>query len=241
MPPYMQPFVLPVAQVQLRREGIIDIYAPAEPGEGLLPVILFVPGGPLPPGMEAAPRDWPVFAGYGSLAAANGAIGIVVSHGLNAPTDFAAASDAVAAAAEQARALPGADPDRVALWFFSGSGLLEADWLRGQPDWLRISAASYPVMAPLPGMEVEERFRPVEALTPDLGIPLLVTRVGLEAPFIAPAVDAFVDRARELELGLDVIDVPDGHHSFDIVDDSDSSRAALQQAMDRVTEALRRQ
>ena len=64
--------------------------------------------------------------------------------------------------AEMARADPRVDADRVAIWFFSGGGLLLADWLRRPPGWLRGVAASYPPLAPLPGWEVDTRFRPVE-------------------------------------------------------------------------------
>ena len=39
----------------------------------------------------------------------------------------------------------------LALWFFSGGGLLLADWLRDPPPWLRCIAASYPLLGPLPG------------------------------------------------------------------------------------------
>lgn len=239
IPTFMLPFVVPVPGIERRREGAVDIYRPGISGDGLLPVIVFVPGGPIPPEMQPQPRDWPVFAGYGSLAADNGAIGVIVDHGLDSPAAFPAAADVITAAVELARALPGADPERVALWFFSGSGLLAADWLRHPPPWLRGIAASYPVMVPLPGMEVDGRFRPIDALEGGVGVPLLVTRVGREQPVIASAVDAFIAAAERQELNLEVIDVVEGHHSFDILDDSDASRAAIQQAMDWVKAALR--
>jgi len=70
----------------------------------------------------------------------------------------------VAEAIDFVRADPRVDADRLALWFFSGGALLMADWLRQPAQWLRCVAATYPVMAPLPGWRVDERFRPADAL-----------------------------------------------------------------------------
>src|ERR1022692_231589 len=66
---------------------------------------------------------------------------------LHSAGDFETAAADVAAAVEQARADPRVDPGRLALWFFSGGGLLLADWLRDPPGWLRCVAATYPVLA----------------------------------------------------------------------------------------------
>ena len=42
--------------------------------------------------------------------------------------------------------------------------------------------ASYPLLAPLPGWEVDPRFRPVEAVTSAGDLPIVLTRVGRERP-----------------------------------------------------------
>lgn len=246
-PTYMNPFVLPVPASNAVRDGSLDVYRPEGPhgtekngrdAEPLLPAIIFVHGGPVPPEMQPRPRDWPVFAGYGSLAAAHGVVGVVIEHGLVSTAAYADAAQDVVDAAAAVRALPGVDPERVALWFFSGAGMLTADWIRDTPSWLRCIAASYPLMAPWPGMEVEARFRPTSALAEVGDMPLLVTRVGQEQPVIAVTVDEFIAEAHLRKARLDVIEVPDGHHSFDIVDDTDASRAALVQAMEWVTAQL---
>ncbi|GAA5094374.1 hypothetical protein GCM10023319_52130 [Nocardia iowensis] len=238
VPPYMRPFVLPVAEVRRERAGAIDIYRPQEINGEPEPIIVFVPGGPLPPDLQAMPRDWPVFVGYGSLAAAHGAVGITVEHHLYSLDDYAAAADEVAAAVDTARNLPGVGPDRVALWFFSGGGLLSADWLRMPPSWLRCVAASYPVLAPLPGWRVDARFDPVAALASATGLPILLTRVGRERPEIAATVAAFSAAATRHRAELEVIDVPDAHHAFDTIDDTDASRTAISRAMSWVTSTL---
>jgi acetyl esterase/lipase len=237
-PPFLQPFVLPIAEVGRRREGIIDVYTPLGGDRFPRPAVVFIHGGPLPPEVQPRPRDWPVFTGYGSFAASRGVVGVTVDHRLHSPADYSTAADDVASAVAQARALDEVDPDRVALWFFSGGGLLSADWLAQPPPWLRCIAATYPLLAPLPGWDVDARFRPVEAVRTAGAVPILLTRVGREHPEIAATVEAFTASAERHQVAIDVIDVPDGQHSFDMLDHTESSRAAVTEAMTRVTAAL---
>ncbi|MFR9730750.1 alpha/beta hydrolase [Saccharopolyspora sp. MS10] len=231
LPPYLQPFVLAPPEIQPERDGALDVYRPAGKTGGPLPVIVFVPGGPVPPDLRPRPREWPVFRGYGSLAASSGAVGVVVDHPLRSTTDYPLAADAITAAADRARGLPGVDSGRVALWFFSGAGLLTTGWIGAAPDWLRCVATSYPVLVPPPGWEVDPRFRPVESLAAAGSPPLLLTRAGREDPGLAAGVADFVAEAGRRGADLDVIDVPHGRHSFDVLDHDPSSRAAVTQAM----------
>lgn len=236
-PSFLQPFVLPVAEAIRSRHGRIDVYRPVESGERR-PIVLFVPGGPLPPDLRPSPRDWPLYVGYGSWAAAAGIVGVTVDHRLHSLSDFQAAADDVAAAARQARALPDVDPDRVALWFFSGGGLLSAGWLAQPPPRLRCVAATYPVLAPLPGWDVDPRFRPVDAVQADGRLPVALTVVGREGPEVAATVAAFIAAARTRKRQRKLIDVPEGQHGFDMLDHTDCSRDAVRQAMAWVTEKL---
>jgi acetyl esterase/lipase len=239
-PPFLQPFVLAVAEAEHRREGIVDVYTPLGCDRRPRPAIVFIHGGPLSPELQPKPRDWPVFVGYGSFAASRGIVGVTVDHRLHSLADYSTAADDVTCAVAQARALEEVDPDRVALWFFSGGGLLSADWLAQPAPWLRCIAATYPLLAPLPGWDVEARFRPVEAVRSAGSLPILLTRVGREDPQIAATVEAFTASAELHRVAIDVIDVPDGQHGFDMLDHTDSSRAAVTQAMTRVTAALAR-
>jgi acetyl esterase/lipase len=237
-PPFLQPFVVPVAEAGRRREGIIDVYTPVGGDRLPRPAIVFIHGGPLPPDLKPSPRDWPVFIGYGSFAASRGMVGVTVDHRLHSLAHYSTAADDVASAVAQARALTEVDPDRVALWFFSGGGLLSADWLAQLPPWLRCIAVTYPVLAPLAGWDVDARFRPVEAVRTAGSVPILLTRVGREQPAIAATVEAFTASAELHQVAIDVIDVPEGQHSFDMLDHTDGSRAAVTEAMTRVTAAL---
>lgn len=214
----------------------MDLYLPEATRPS--PAIVFVHGGPIPAELRPTPRDWPVYQGYGSLAATRGVVGVTVDHGLHNSADYPRAAANVTAAVRTAQADPRVDPDRIALWFFSGGGLLLADWLHTTPDWLRCVAATYPLLAPLPDRPVDPRFRPAEALAMAGTLPIVLTRVGLERPQLADRVEAFVAAADACGARLEIIDVPHGRHGFDMLDHTDESRKAVEQAFDRVITAL---
>jgi acetyl esterase/lipase len=220
--PHLRPFVLPVDVRAAERRGTVDLYFPeaAEPR----PAIVFAHGFVLPDA-RPTPRDWPVYRGYGSLAASRGVVGAVVDHRLHSPASCPQAADDLAAAVRLARADPRVDPERVAIWGFSGAGLLLADWLREPPSWLRCVAASYPIFG-----------GPAETVAGAL--PIVLTRVGHEHPRIAATVEAFVSAARARGAQLDIVDVPHGQHGFDVLDHTDESRVAVERALGAVLTAL---
>lgn len=227
VPDHLKPFVVPVEPVEPERHGRVDLYLPPEALPR--PAIVFVHGGPVPAGVVPTPRDWPVFRGYGSLAASRGCVGVTVDHRLHDPGALAAAADDVADAVRFARADPRVDDDRVALWFFSGGGLLLADWLREAPSWLRCVAATYPLLDAPSGRTLEARFRAAEVAA--ASVPVVLTRVGLESPPVAETVEAFIAAGPPK---LTIVDVPHGHHGFDTIDDTDESRRAVTEAFDAV-------
>lgn len=232
---FQKPFVLTVEPVAPERLEFHDLYLPGDI-TAPRPAILFVPGGPFPAEVRPVQRDWPMFQGYGALAAGRGVVGAVLDHGLHTPGAYAVAAGRVEAALESLRSDPRVDGNRLALWFYSGSGLLSADWLREPPSWLRVIALTYPVVAPFPGWPVEPRFDPIGAVAGAGDLPVVLTRVGQEQPGIAAAVESFVTAAATAKLTIVV--VPAGHHSFDVVDHTDESRAAVARAMDLVTAQL---
>jgi acetyl esterase/lipase len=234
VPGYLNPFVLPIETRVAERHGAVDLYLPDS--EEPRPAVLFVHGGPVPAEQRPTPRGWPIFQAYGSMAAARGVVGATVDHGLHTPQDYRQAADDVAAAVELLRADPRVDADRVALWFFSGGGLLMADWLRAAPEWLRCVAATYPIAACPP--EYGPRFNPARAVAEAGALPIVLTRVGKEHPQIAATVEEFVAAAQACGVRLEIIDVPNGQHSFDILDHADESRKAVERAVDAVLNAV---
>ncbi|GAA2568735.1 MULTISPECIES: alpha/beta fold hydrolase [Streptomyces] len=236
-PAHLRPFPLDVPEFPRDRRGHVDLYAPD--ARDPRPAVVFVHGGPVPAGARPAPRDWPTLVGHARLAAAEGLVGVTLEHRLHDVADYEHAAADVTAAVELVRADPRVDADRIALWFFSGSGLLTADWLTKPPTWLRCLAASYPILAPLPSWGLTGgRFRPVPAVAHAGALPLVLLRAGRETPGIAATVEAFVTAAQECGAHLELIDVPNGHHGFETLDAPEEVRPALRRAMRSVVTHL---
>lgn len=161
-----------------------------------------------------------------------------MDHRLHDAADYPLAADDVAAAVQTARNDPRVDADRIAVWFFSGGGLLLADWLREPPEWLRCVAITYPLLAPGPDSTIEPRFRPAEAVATAGALPIVLTRVGQERPLLAEMVEAFVAAANAAKARLEIVDVPNGRHGFDMLDHTDESRRAVERAFDAVLAEL---
>jgi len=229
LPAYLRPFVLGVLDgpdVRVDRLGEIDLYRP--PGTARGGAILFVHGGPGPADLEVMPRDWPVYKGYATAAARRGLVAAVVDHSLIRGLDrLVTAADEVEAAVGVLRSDPRVDPDRVGLWFFSGAGLLAGEWLDSRPDWLRFVALTYPLLATPPG--VDDLVTAAEVIGKHKDLPVLLTRAGLEREELAGPVAEFVSAGGA---ALDIIDVPKGHHGFDMLDHTEESRAAVTRALD---------
>lgn len=228
-PAYLQPFVLPVAaptDQRVDRVGDLDFYRPSSTTRAA--AILFVHGGPGPPDLKVRPRDWPVYQGYATAAAQRGLVGVTVDHSLIRGLDhLAAAADDVEAALGVLRSDPQVDPNRIALWFFSGAGLLAGEWLDSSPEWLRSVALTYPLLAAPAG--TGELVSAIEVIGRRPDLPVLLTRVGRERDELAEPVAEFVLAAGA---ALEIIDVPNGRHGFDMLDDTDESRAAVVAALD---------
>ncbi|MGW5781834.1 alpha/beta fold hydrolase [Streptomyces sp. NPDC003863] len=237
-PSHLRPFLVDVPERPRDRVGRVDLHLPD--GEGPRPAIVFVHGGPIDPERRPTPRDAPFFLGYGRYAAGAGVVGVTVDLRLHGLADYPRAAGDLAAAVEQVRADPRVDGDRIALWFFSTGGLLAADWLAAPTPWLRCVAANYPALAPLPGWEtVESRFRPVDTVGTADGPPIVLTRAGLEHEAIAATVEEFLTAAGKRGADVEVIDAPNAHHGFELVDPTDESRAVLERSMRAVLARLR--
>ncbi|MFC8587697.1 alpha/beta hydrolase [Streptomyces sp. NPDC057217] len=239
-PTYLRPFlegVRDVPEVPRERHGRVDLHLPD--AEGPRPAIVFVHGGPVDPDQRPTPRDTPLLRGYGRLAAGAGAVGATPDHRLHGLADYALAAEDLAGAVALVRADPRVDRERIALWFFSGGGLLAADWLAAPPPWLRCVAVTYPMLAPLPGWEaVEPRFRPVDAVGTADGPPVVLTRAGLEHPAIAATVEEFLTAAGKHGARVETVDVPHGRHSFELLDPTEESAEAVERAMAAVLALL---
>jgi acetyl esterase/lipase len=230
------PFVLevPAEGVVVERLGEFDLYRLAS-APGPLPAVVFVHG-PVPAQAPHRPRDWPVYAGYGRLAAVGGLVGVTIDVHYPHPAAWPATADQLAQVVEAVRSRPEVDADRVALWAFSGGGMLLGRWLADSPAWLRCVALSYPLLPTSPPAATPSHS---EVLRP--GRPIVLTRVGRERPEVQATVDAFLAGAAAVNAAVEVIDVPDGQHGFDALDHVPRSREAVTEAMDAVHRHLLRE
>jgi acetyl esterase/lipase len=159
------------------------------------PAVILFHGGPIP---RIGAKNMGVFVSYGELLAASGFVGICFDHRFVAPARIADATgdvaDLVAHIRKNAGSI-GVDPERLALWAFSGGGPFLAAPLRERPAWLRALVAFYPVLdlerTPT-GADSEiskalrRSFSAIRGLGEDArsAAPILVARAGLDDPWL---------------------------------------------------------
>lgn len=226
----------------------MDVYSP--PGVPQpRPAVILVHGGPIP---RVGAKNMGVFVSYGELLAASGFVGISFDHRFLAPARIADAAgdvaDLVAHVRRNAGSL-GLDPERLALWAFSGGGPFLAAPLRERPVWLRALVAYYPVLdlEPAPpgadsgiSLALRQNFSAVRGLGEDArsAAPILVARGGLDNPWLNSTVDRFVQTAMAKGATLDLLNHPEGRHGFDILDDDDRSKQIIKRTIEFLRDHL---
>jgi acetyl esterase/lipase len=227
----------------------MDIYVP--PGlaaGGRLPVVFFVHGGFIPKTITFLPKEWGVFQSYGRLAAASGFVGVTFNHRYwgwtreDMERSFGDVMDAIRFVRSHAENYH-ADPERIALWAFSGGGPHLSLPLREKLGFVRCLVSFYAMLdlAPAaksqaldPEKEGSAGFSPIAYLGKE-GIklpPLFIGRAGLDAPSLNETVDRFIGRALALNETIEVMNHPGGRHGFDILDDDDRSREIIARALE---------
>jgi hypothetical protein len=201
------------AGLDVRHRSAYDLWVAAS--NPVIPLVILVHG-PVRDGPR--PREWPVYRGYGSLLARAGLAAAVTDLDYTNVDALSGPIAQLGEVAEAARSEPGVDGGRCVIWAFSGGARLVGRWIEEPPDWLRGVGLTYPVVAPVTRAQV----------------PIVLTRVGLEYP----AVQQTVDRLVALATDIQVIDVTNGHHGFDILDHNDDSRQAVTTGVAAVTRLL---
>jgi len=226
----------------------MDVYSPAGPPAPRAAVIL-IHGGPIP---RTGAKNMGVFVSYGELLAASGFVALTFDHRFLSPSRLADAGSDVADLIANVRANAGSlgvDPERIALWTFSGGGPFLTAPLRERPTWLRAVVAYYAVLdlqQPPPGAdsgtsaELRRTFSAILGLGEDAlsAPPVLVARAGLDNPWLNGGIDRFVQAATARGATLDLMNHPGGRHGFDILDDDARSRQIIRHTLDLLRDSL---
>ena len=226
----------------------MDVYSPPGPARPR-PVVLLVHGGPIP---RTGAKNMGVFVSYGELLAASGFVAVAFDHRFLAADRLTDAGADVADLVTHVRSNAGTlgiDPERIALWAFSGGGPFLAAPLRERPGWLRAVVAYYaaldlqqPRPAPTAG-SAPSCARPSRRSAPSVRTrasapPCLVARAGLDHPWLNGGIDRFVHAALSKGAMLDLMNHPEGRHGFDILDDDARSKQIIRRTLDFLRDPL---
>jgi acetyl esterase/lipase len=231
-----------------------DSYSPPGlPADARRPAVILIHGGPIAAGM--APPEWGIYRSYGELIAASGLVAVTFKHRLYGSDRLEGAAEDVAALLAYVRANArdlGIDPDRLALWAFSGGGPLLSPAIRDpQPsirclvayyaplDYRRAPAAAFGGQIPEETIEKLSPF-PRASKSPGTWPPILVARAGRDLPWIRDSVDTFVRTALEKGVTIDLMNHPRGRHAFDILDADERSREIIGRTVAYLIEHLNR-
>src|SRR5689334_9100371 len=123
---------------------LMDVYLPPGLAAGeTRPGVILVHGGPIPAEMMHLlhrVKSWGIFLSYGELLAASGFVAVTFGHRFASLEKIATAQSDIEAAVGFVRGQAPdfhLDPDRLALWAFSGGGTFLAPALRQPPPYLR--------------------------------------------------------------------------------------------------------
>lgn len=219
----------------------MDVYLPQGPAPATgWPVVIFVHGGPVQP--DAKPKDWGIFRSYGRMMAASGMAAVTFNHRLTAMAQYPQAADDVAALIARVRGDAKAltiDPERVAVWGFSGGGPLLASVLAQHPAWLKCAASYYAFLDRPAAAPAEARLSALEVIGDGRPLPpLLIARAGKDDASLNASVDRFLALAIEKKTTIDLLLHPEGQHGFDIRDDVPRSREVIRRTVAFLQENL---
>jgi len=232
--------------VAYRRDGgaemKADIYVP--PGlstDARVPAVIFIHGGPLGANPSPGAKDWGIYRSYGRLMAASGLVGVTFDHRYvsmkvkDLETSFADVEELIRFVRTNAAAYH-VDPDRIALWAFSGGGPHLSLGLRGGRTFIRCLVSYYATLDEVPNAarigetpEALEKYSPARYVTKDAPyLPsVLIGRAGLDSAGINASVELFASRMLALNGDLSILTHPLGRHGFDAYDDDDVSRQII--------------
>ena len=192
---------------------VLDVYLPPEPTRTPPPVVVFVNG--VGGAQDLSLREWGIYRSWAQLVALQGMAAVL--HDARRGHEAEDAVRALAHVHAHGSEL-GIDGNNVLLW--SCSANVRVGWpLAMDPanDFVNGAVVYYGT--------------PDTALRrPDL--PILLGRAGLDNPQLNRTIDDLASRALAVNAPVTVMNVANGHHAFDLIDDDDQSRAAVRATLD---------
>lgn len=220
----------------------MDLYYPADFTTGArLPAVVFV-AGYSDIGYEKMLgckfKEMAMSVSWGQLAAASGLLAIAYAN-----RDPMADLDALLQHVRQNAASLGIDENRIGLWACSGNAPL-ALWALMQEgrDLLKCAVLLYGFMLDLDGATgVAEAAQMFRFANPNAGtsiddlpqtLPLFIARAGQEQfPHLNESIDRFVAKALTRNQPITFVNHATGPHSFDVLQDSETSREIIRQVL----------
>jgi len=216
----------------------MDLYYPPHVNEGMSqPAVLFVAGFP-DPGFERFAgcklKETAGYASWAQLVAASGLVGITYSHQEPVPD-----LDRVVAYLRQNSTTLGIDARRISLWACSGNVPTALGLLMQKTEVpFRSVLLSYGIMLdPDDSIGVAKAASQLGFANPCAGksvddlpkeLPLMIVRAGNDrTPRLNDTIDRFVAAALARNLRLTLINHASAPHSFDLLDDSETSREVI--------------
>lgn len=223
-------------------ELLMDIYYPSEPQLGTRFPVVVVPFGY--PDPQSQIRRYGPVTSWATLIAASGMAAVI--YGAAEPSEDVHAVLQHLRANAQPLCL---DEQRIGLFSMSGNGPVALSALMRDPA-LKCAALLCGYTMDLDGStavsEIAKQYGFANACAgksvDDLpaGVPLLFIRAGLEQfPGLNEALDAVVARALARNLPLTLVNHPTGVHGFELEEDTEASRAAIQLVLSTLARYLR--
>lgn len=217
----------------------IDLYYPPQSADKRpSPAVVFVSGYPDPGAEQMLGRklkEWAAYVDWARLVACAGLVAVTYEN----EDPLADATRVLDHVREHAAAL-GIDAARIGVWSASGN-VPNALAQLARSDEIACAALLYGYMLDLDGTtavaEAAGRWGFVDAMAGRSfeslpRVPLMLVRAGRdELPGLNDALGRFVDRALHHGLPVTLVNHADAPHAFDIMDDTDASRAVVRHVL----------
>jgi acetyl esterase/lipase len=192
----------------------MDVYYPADvKKDERRPVVVFIDG---VGNRSDRPnfKDWGQYRDWGNLVAASGLAAINYdSRGEEAVADASSLLEYIRANAAKLSL----DENRILIWACSANGRAGVKIAMEVRPYIR-AAVFYYAASETPSLLRE--------------LPLFIARAGLDSASLNQGLDHFTQTAVAQGLFVSFINYPEGHHAFDLVDNTDESREIIKRTLD---------